>query len=221
MVQSDYIMRMIEQLAQVLAQIAFKKQERLWNDAEHEIREGCEKLLGLSYDVLKLVGIEELVLLIGENGRIEPVKGFILASLLFEEADLQEKKDDHGPLKTLYLKAATFYMEVHKTQRVEFTSRCEKKMKFILERLKGEIFPVEFRVRLFEYCELSRDYAMAENLLFVLAEEKVDSILEKGLLFYNHLLEKTDDELRWGNLSLQEAREGKQEFIDRFFPHKR
>ena len=52
MIERDYLMRMIQMLAQVLARILFLKNKREYPESIAEIQKASKKILGIEIDVL-------------------------------------------------------------------------------------------------------------------------------------------------------------------------
>jgi predicted RNA polymerase sigma factor len=106
MIERDYIMRMISQLAAVLAKIFFAKNAQNYAEALRLAQSACEELLGLNGELIDQMEAPTLALLLGDKEKIK-----VLATLLREEGDilqLQEKAPE-GNLK--YEKALALYQE--------------------------------------------------------------------------------------------------------------
>ena len=61
------------------------------------------------------------------------------------------------------------------------------------------------------YHEHQGEYSKAEDCLFELVENGCEEAIQVGESFYSRLLNRTDQELKRGNLPLSEVNEGLQE----------
>jgi hypothetical protein len=85
-VRRDYIERMIEQLAQALATLLFKKKPP--EEVKETLAEVTQRLLGMEYRVLVSVDAQSAASLLGEPLKIE-----ILARLIEAEAETLDDSD--------------------------------------------------------------------------------------------------------------------------------
>lgn len=85
-VRRDYIERMIEQLAQALATLLFKKKPP--DEVKETLAEVTQRLLGMEYRVLVSVDAQSAASLLGEPLKIE-----ILARLIEAEAETLDDSD--------------------------------------------------------------------------------------------------------------------------------
>jgi len=92
MERRDYILRMIEQLGTMLAEL---RRRILGRSAEHETVEGelaeVAKLGGLDYDLARVMGPDTLLMMVAPGGDVDPGRCWLLAELSYLdglEADL-------------------------------------------------------------------------------------------------------------------------------------
>jgi len=78
----------------------------------------------------------------------------------------------------------------------------------ILQTVRDNNLPMDIYEKLLFFYEYRNEYAKAEDCLFKIAENGIDSALKTGESFYERLMEKTDQELEDGNLPRSELEEG-------------
>jgi hypothetical protein len=119
MIERDYLMRMIAQLAAVLARILGAKNAQNYTEALQIAQDSYGQLFGLNGELVESMDAATLALLLGEKEKIKA-----LASLLREEGDillLQDKKAE-GYLKCE--KALALYQEARRMQS-NLDAECE------------------------------------------------------------------------------------------------
>lgn len=88
----DYILRMIQQVAAMLAGIIAKKQRGDWDGAEAELDEQCRQHVGLPLVVVKHSPPADVVDLLAASGARQHTRGIMLAELLLQDAALAEAR---------------------------------------------------------------------------------------------------------------------------------
>src|SRR5882762_8589256 len=90
----DYIMRMVEQIAAMLASILAKREAGYVEQAGQELDNHCLRSIGLTIDKLKKLSPEAIAQLLDESGTMRPVRAVTLAELLIVDAQLADEKGD-------------------------------------------------------------------------------------------------------------------------------
>jgi hypothetical protein len=207
MLHRDYIMRMIEQLSVVLMKILFNKQSKNYDRALFEIDNAYFTIL--EFDPLKIKHMSELELidLLNLDQGFEAERALVIAELLREEAEIMELQNgfDKAVLELL-TKSFCLYIEAIPANK-EFESYLDKANEIAIKIADYELSdPVKFR--LFRYFELFGAFDKAENILYELIKSQHPDIKQTGERFYKRLLEKSDQELRDGIFTREEAEEG-------------
>lgn len=101
----DYIVRLLEQLRAIAATVGGKKAADDLAGAEQEIEEQCVRQTGLPFAVVKQATPEGLSLLLGMGGAMQLPRRLILAELLSQDGDLNERRGD-PPLAALSYRQA-------------------------------------------------------------------------------------------------------------------
>ena len=217
MIHQDYIMRMIEQLTNVLAKIFFKKETKNYNEALTDINTASKTIVGLDLNLLEKLSaddIRSLLRIAGDDSTI-CVKFITIAKLVKEKTDiLQLISQDNPEFISNYQKAISLYLEGmlnNKNTEIDL-SRFYQDVKEIVNVLKDEINP-ETRFKLFKFYSQSGKYSLAANELFRLKEKNYPGIEEAGISFFRNLEKLSEDDLRKGNPSIEEVSRGIKDFI--------
>jgi tetratricopeptide (TPR) repeat protein len=206
MAQKDYIVRIIEQLATFLFSIVFNKKINNFDMALEKIEEAYNGLLNTDGNKIKNIAFNEIIESNTFNGIINIDNIEIIASLLFEEADVLERINGFNIISRNYYEKSflLFYKIYHETRK----EKHNEKIIEILEKVNNYEIENETKYNIFKYYEEAGFYGKAEDYLYELIEDKYQNILEEGEFFYSALLEKEDDVLEKGNLSRNEVIEG-------------
>lgn len=87
MIERDFILRQVHQLAQVLAVVIGRRGEGDHVEAEEALAEGLRSTLGVRLDVLRAMSRPEVGALVSEDGVISAEKAVALADVLREDAE--------------------------------------------------------------------------------------------------------------------------------------
>lgn len=86
MIQRDILLRQVQQLAQILAQVLFHKKEEQVEEAQALIAQGLVEMLGLDVDDLRTRSRDELQALFSDGSRLVEATAIAVADLLREDA---------------------------------------------------------------------------------------------------------------------------------------
>ena len=210
MFEKDYIIRIIHQFAQMLALILFRIRSGNIEEAHQDIQAASERFLGLKLDLILSLSNQELIEMLGVNGELDVEKSYIAAQLLFCEANIRDANNESGS-KGIYLRSLDLflksYAQMDETLKIEAVSTIEQ----ILLVLQKQHLSMDIYKLLILYHEHQGEYSKAEDCLFELVENGCEEAIQVGESFYSRLLNRTDQELKRGNLPLSEVNEGLQE----------
>ncbi|MGN7455265.1 DUF6483 family protein [Paenibacillus pasadenensis] len=203
MFQRDYIMRMIEGMAQVSATILGLRKAGKQEEALQVVEELLDRQFGMNGRLLKSLSEDDLVRMLSRSGDPDPSLLLGLGLLLREEASVQ---DDLGH------ESAAFHTRLRALHLLLRASSygAEPSPDGDAERLLGELsayeLPPDSKRRIAAWREEQGRYDRAEDLWYELHE---DGRLEPGELgrFYGRLQHLTDESLERGGLSRQELLE--------------
>ena len=210
MFERDYILRLIEQLTQVLSKILFSKGAKNLDEAKELIRQAYPNMLGLDADMIRSMSDKEIIAFLKITGSTQYERCLMIAELLKEEAAIDELIEGEGSEQPvlIYFDSLSLFLEAFINKDELSTERFIKDMESVLEKVSGFQLPPEIAEKLSRYYENSGRYADAEDLLFELAESGNPYYLQKAEEFYLRLMEKPEDELKQGNLPKDEVLEG-------------
>lgn len=93
-VPRDYIMRMVEQIAAMLATILAKREAGYVEEARKELDNHSLRTIGLTVAQLKKLSPEAVAQLLNEGGALRPVRAITLVELLLVDAELADEQPD-------------------------------------------------------------------------------------------------------------------------------
>lgn len=106
MIERDYIMRLVQQLAAVMRRILRLQEQEKYDQAQQEVEEAYGELLGLEHELLISLAPATAAPLLGEAGKIK-----IAARLLQAEAELAGRRGDAESAHRLRSRALELYLE--------------------------------------------------------------------------------------------------------------
>lgn len=218
MIEQDYIMRMIDQLIKVLAKIFFNKEIGDYPAALKEIDSALTGITGLDYNFLSSLTDQDIISLIkiSEDNEMTGMKCFVMGKLLKERAGAREMGNNiNTEIHNEYEKALSLYLEgiLSNKNIVNLFSDYFTDIETIVDKINNEDLRPEIRFKLFKFYELAGKYDKTENELFLLKKIRYIDIENEALNFYKRLETLTEEELRKGNFSKEEVKQGLDELF--------
>lgn len=208
MIHNDYILRMIAQLAKVLAHVIGLRERGRDDDALREIDQSMQKLCGLNSQLVNSLSEASLIAALRGGASLDVGKCLVLAGLLKEEGDIVRDRDREDDAAARWLKSLTLYMEaMHDDARLHLPSYVER-VQEVASALEDFVMPIDLRERLMRYYEMSGAFGDAEDVLFDMIEDDESEAPAIGEAFYERMLALSDDELDSGDLPRDEVLEG-------------
>ncbi|SMF70972.1 hypothetical protein SAMN05661091_0690 [Paenibacillus uliginis N3/975] len=215
MYRKDYLLRLVEEMTQMISKVFGLKQQKKHNEALLEINEMLSRQFRLNSKLLKSLSAEDIVQLFHSGGVVEADKLQSTARLLEEEADIYLDMDRLEDGNTLLVKALHLYLSASMHGGDRHILDMPRRINELLERVRPHGLPNETERLLFTYTEREGEYAAAEDSLYrLLQREAVD--YREGRLFYERLLAVDKDELERGRLPITEVQEGLEELKLRY-----
>ncbi|MEY2491704.1 MAG: hypothetical protein QOH24_655 [Verrucomicrobiota bacterium] len=93
----DYVLRLIEQIAQILSAIVALRKAGRNDEALEQIAAACQDKVGIPLELVRRSSPETLLQLLETGGALRHVRGVMLAELLIADAAISEnahKRDD-------------------------------------------------------------------------------------------------------------------------------
>ncbi len=207
MLRQDYILRMIEQLAQAVGRLMARVRTEDPAVVHQELDEVLKDLTGLNFDLLDSLPLPAVLQVLEADSEPNPARILAIAECSFVRAHLADAADTALRIRvaalTLYLEALTLF-------RHEALAAAEKRTEDLIRDLKSIDLPPETVVRLFRYRAATGRFADAEDALFQLLARDLASpeVISEGQAFYRRLLTLEDTQLDAGNLPRDEVIDG-------------
>jgi hypothetical protein len=202
MVQKDYIVRIIEQLAAFLWTIAFNKKIKNYDFALEKIEEAYNRLLNLDSNKIKNLKVNEIIENYTYKNILNKDNVEIIANLLFEEVDIMEEINGLNKISLEYYQKSfvLFCLLVNEVNIQKY-----EKINDIINKLKNYEVTNETKYKMYEYYERRVLYGKVEDKLYELKENSCLNIKNEIKAFYKRVLEKDDETLEKGDLPRSEV----------------
>jgi tetratricopeptide (TPR) repeat protein len=206
--EKDYIMKIIQQFTNAVARIMGLKAENKIEESQVVLTDTLKDFTGLNKEVLEALPYE--IILQRVSGQTNSLKSLLLAELLNQQADIYEIKGELSRARNLYSKSLNITINVLLKGDNSVLEQNQDKVNGLIEKIGRLDVPRESLLLLFQYYELTKDYAKAEDVLFELIDktEANKDLLAKGIAFYERLINKDQIDLQKGNLPIDEVLEG-------------
>lgn len=211
LVQRDYILRIIEQLGEVLSHVLHLRRGGSLLEARQYIEQSIGRLVGMEMDTVTDLSADELAAEI--RGRLANHKQrqlvsdqiVVLAGLLHESAHIHDDAGDGAAARADRIKALELYVHVLTVDEPGCIP-AEAAIDVILSELEEDP-PAAVMRRLVQIYETAGRFDDAEDWLFHLLDASPNdpAILDEGIAFYERLLTLDDATLAAGNLPTDEA----------------
>lgn len=212
MFQRDYILRMIEQLSQVMARLLMLKSLEERQEALILLEEFYGKLRLPPARLLLRMSDAELLTLISTNGQPDLDKAVGLGMLLKEEGRVHESMEEYGESGERFRKALYLFLTAEQLGANMPGADCRDLIGETRELLRPYSIPEHTLLLLVEYYTAGGEYALAEDALFELLEQEVSPAgREAGERFYRMLGEVPDEALEEGRLPRDEVEQGRRD----------
>lgn len=218
--KEDYIMRTIRQITLVLARILGLKNKKRYEEGLQITNETLKKYIGLDSKTVDLLSYKDLIKMISYGNDIDISKGIALCEMLTVEGDIYALQNCFLESYSRYLKSLNIYIKMimENNTGYDLTSYIHK-IEDIVTKLKGYKLSVEVQLNLFNYYETIGKYSKAEDIIFELLEDDIESkkeIVNIAIAFYKRLSNKPKEDLINGNLPIDEVYESRAELEGKY-----
>lgn len=211
MFRSDYIVRMIEDMTQMIAKVLTLKQERKTTEALWEIDELLNRHFRLNSRLLNSLSVEDIIELFRIGGGLEVDKLQGVARMLQEEAGIYiEKNDDYAVISRL-MKALHLYLYAYLHGADRKLIHINQEIDKVLAAVEAYRLPTKTEYLLLPYLESAGRYGKAEDSLYRLVDHGED-VAREGNALYQRLITLDPEVLERGNLPLVEVEQGQEEW---------
>ena len=212
MITRDYFLRMIHQLAQVIAKVLKLTEVKQYNDALEEIQLSSKQLLGMDLRLLTSLSDTEFIRLLSLGERFEVEKCVVTAKLLRLIGEVREGQvDDIGKYHS-YTTSLSLLLELLFRESETLPKEYFDEIDVLISKLSSYDLSSDLLRKLFRFYGIVRRYDAAENVVFDLVERD-SGFGAEGVKFFERLRTKSDEELEEGNLPRNEVEAGIAELL--------
>jgi tetratricopeptide (TPR) repeat protein len=212
MVRRDYILRMIEQLAQIIARTRNQIAGRQFDDATAELDKAFLELTGEGAEAVAKLSETELLakLTLDAPTLVVREKTLVVTALLQEAGQLQIAQGRESEGHACWLKALNLLLALKFQDPDNEFPEFVPKIDFLRDELRDAALPLQTLAALWRYYEGIGAYARAEDSLSSLleAEPQNAALQTEARAFYERLLLRSDSALESGNLPRAEVQAG-------------
>jgi hypothetical protein len=203
MLTRDYFMRIISQLAAVLASVLRLMKLNRHEEALEEIQTSSKQLLGMDLRLLSTLSDAEFIRLLSLGERFDVEKCVAIAELLRIVGDVRADQGKEEEGSRARLTALSLFLELSQQETGSLPQEYHETVENIIRMLTPAGMPARINKKLFSYYESLGKFAKAEDALFRVVEED-PTFVEAGIKFYERLRLKSDKELELGGLPRNE-----------------
>ncbi|MGG3283634.1 DUF6483 family protein [Paenibacillus solani] len=207
MFRRDYLVRLIEDMTQMIAKVFSLKQERKHTEALWELDELFKRQFRLNSELLRSLSAADIEQLFRNHGYLEADKLQTATRLLEEEASLLLELEREEEAIMLYIKVFQLYLKSALQGADMKLIGLEERIGMVKEQLKSYALPETAQRDYYAYAEQQGIYAEAENMLYQLLDNGYMEY-DEATSFYERLLLKLPEDLARGGLPLEEVHEG-------------
>lgn len=211
----DYLVRMIEEMTEMIGKVFGLKQERKFIEALWEIDDLYKGQFRLNSNLLRSLSARDITEMFRSGGEVEADKLQSLAYIIKEEANIYYAMGKHDEGVIRFMKALHLYLTASLNGADRSLWNLDEEVKELLLHLKGYRLPTDTERILFRFEEEEGRFDQAENVLFRLLQDEAIPPSE-GIAFYDRLLVLQPQILEQGGLPLSEVMEGLVELQSRF-----
>ena len=213
MIRRDYVLRQVQELAQVVARALFLRQRQEYQSALTEIGRALQQLQTSHEEPTgdgdsPAFGPEDWIELCRRN---EAVTGNLLIAvgdLIWEQGSALTEMGKPEEAVNSWLTAVTLYLEAVLSGAVPVTRELVDRIDQLIESTADASAPPATLARLASYFEQRRRFAQAEDVMFEWMETGSPEALAACREFYQRLLGSSEEELNEGELPRAEVLEG-------------
>lgn len=210
-VRSDYLLRLIQQLARVVARLMELRGARRYDDAVALLDETTRQFFGVDLRLATALALPDLMALLAEKHGSTARSAELLAEILVQEAEIRRETGDGDRAAAALRRAGALVLAATGLPDLTPDELQEgSRLAGQLRRAGATTLGTEELRRMAELHERAGDFGAAEDAYFLLrsrADAEPDAT-ERARAFYERLLARSDEELELGGLPRDEVREG-------------
>lgn len=212
MIRRDYILRMVAEMAQVLARVISLKSRQEYEQALREINAALRELRDGNTDAPHELSLADWIALCRKHEQAASGLMMAVADLLKEQGDVlaaQGKAEGSARSRAL---ALGLFLEALLNGETFVTAELLAKVEELFAQVRATLAEPGVWRRLVGYFEARGRFGQAEDALFAWLATGDSAVVTEGLAFYQRLLGRDDTELERGDLPRAELEQGRREF---------
>lgn len=210
MFKDDYIMKIIRQASAVFQRVLGLVKAEQYDEAEGAIEEASIEYLGMDWDTVEHNSAENLIAILGNNDQAGLGQLIMLADLLKAQGIIYDEEDQEELAVASFLKALQVRLQLTIGSDLSNAHLDATIDELVGGYLEDYILPTPIVQLLFTYYEKTTQFDKAEETLWELVDDHITEVdmVQKGLEFYERLLQKTDTDLATGGMTRAEVQSG-------------
>ena len=207
MFQRDYMMRMIQQMTEAMAQVMGMRQRKEHQEALRLIDDLLDRKLRLKPNLVYALSEEDLIRLLTTSGVADIVSLQAIARLLKEAGDIHMAEGDEATGYARWIKSLNLNLRLSLLDAEPVIADPDEEAEQLLRSLAAYELPPGTKRQLAAWHEQRRRYDQAENWLHEWLEDG-GGTAEEAAAFYLRLLKLSDERLETGGLPRHEVESG-------------
>lgn len=171
MIRSDYILKMIAQLAVALRQVLKLRSMQKDDDALREIDQWLQKLCGLNAQLVNALSEETLAQTLRAGAALDIGKALVIAELLHEEANILADRGDEAGSVARYRKSLWLYTEALLEREDVELPDYRPRVDAVVAALEEYVLDEDVGERLVRYYERQGDPAAAAAVIALMQDD--------------------------------------------------
>ena len=206
MIRNDYIMRLIDEFTRMVVRALGLVDQRRFQEALEVVRAETGRLIGIDGAMLELLDSKSL-----RKTLRTPERLLIAARALEESAGMYRQAGEASRATANAVKALDLFAGVLASDPDALDGDAMRRARVIATGLDADGLSWDERVAFAGWAEVVGDYSRAEDLLFDLVNEGLDTerLVNAALAFYDRLQALDDETLEAGGLPRPEAEDGR------------
>ncbi len=212
MIRRDYILRMVAELAQVLARVISLKSRQEYEQALREINSALRELRDGDAGPPHELTLADWIALCRKHEQAASGLMIAVADLLKEQGDALMAQDKPAAGTGSRNLALGLFLEALLNGETFVTAELLAKVEGLFGQVRATATDSEVWRRLVGYFEARGRFAQAEDALFAWLQSGDPAAMAEGPAFYERLGRRDDTELEHGDLPRAELEQGQREF---------
>jgi hypothetical protein len=209
MLRRDYILRMIQEAAELLSRIQSLKKEKRWAEAGVDLNAPLETLVGADAPTVVTLSETELLARVirGESTLAVKEKTAFVSALLKEAGDIATAQNREDEARSYYLKGLGLLLDVLRESDTYEFPEFMPHVEVFVSALADVALPLPAQAALMQHYERTGQFGKAEDSLFSMLEAQPGNpeLLDFGVAFLKRLEAQSDANLVTGNLPREEV----------------